>query len=92
VVDWCGLCKKSGEIVAHLLIHCETTSALWKSIFGLFGLAWVMLRQVRDLFACWRGQFGSAQSEAVFRMIFRMIPLMLCIWREVIEALKLVRG
>jgi hypothetical protein len=42
VVDWCCLCKKSGETVDHLLLHCKIASALWNSIFGLFGLAWIM--------------------------------------------------
>jgi hypothetical protein len=65
VVDWCCLCKKSGETVDHLLLHCKLGSALWSSIFGLFGLAWVIPRRVRDLFACWRGKFGSSLSEAV---------------------------
>jgi len=77
VVDWCCLCKKNGETVDY---HCETVSALWNSIFSLFSLAWAILHRVRDLFACWRGQFGSPQSKAVWRMI----PLcwMWCIWRE----------
>jgi hypothetical protein len=70
VVDWCCLCKKSGKTVGHLLLHCETASALWNSIFGLFGLACAMPCRLRDLLACWRGQFGSPQSETVWKMIF----------------------
>jgi hypothetical protein len=35
---------------------------------------------VRDLFTCWREQFGSPQSEAVWKMI--PLCLMWCIWRE----------
>jgi hypothetical protein len=69
VVDWCYLCKKNRETVDHLLLHCKRTSALWNSIFGLYGLAWVMSRRVRDLFACWRGQFGNLRSEAVWKTI-----------------------
>jgi hypothetical protein len=34
-----------------------------------FGLAWVMPSKVIDLFACWRGQLGSPQSEAIWKMI-----------------------
>jgi len=55
VVDWCCMCKKSGETVNHLLLHCEVASALRYSIFGLFGLVWVMPCLVKDLLACWRG-------------------------------------
>ena len=50
VVNWCCMFKKSGETVYHLLLHCKIASALWYSIFSLFGLAWVMPRRVRDLF------------------------------------------
>jgi len=42
VVDWCGMCKKSRKAVDHPFLHCETTSALWNSIFGLL--------------VCWRGK------------------------------------
>jgi hypothetical protein len=35
---WCCICKKNVEAVDHLLLHCETTYALWSSIFGLYGL------------------------------------------------------
>jgi hypothetical protein len=34
VVDWYCLCKKSGETIDHLLLHCELASGLWNSIFG----------------------------------------------------------
>jgi hypothetical protein len=64
----------------HLLLHCEIASAIWNSIFGLFSLAWAMPHRVRFLFACWRGQFGSPQSKAVWRMI--PLWLMLCIGRQ----------
>jgi hypothetical protein len=57
VVDWCCMCKKSGEMVDHLLLHCEVARALWNSVFGLCGLEWVMPQHVVDLYASWRGQF-----------------------------------
>jgi hypothetical protein len=47
-VDWC-LCKKSGKIVNYLLLHCKLASALWNSIFDLFGFVWVMPRRVKYL-------------------------------------------
>jgi hypothetical protein len=34
-------------------------ASLWDFIFSLFGLDWVVPWRVVDLFACWRGQFGS---------------------------------
>jgi hypothetical protein len=38
VVDMCCICRKSGESVDHLLLHCEIASAFWNTIFNLFGL------------------------------------------------------
>jgi hypothetical protein len=79
VADWCCMCKKNGEPVDHILLHCEVTSVLW-SMFSLFGLAWVMPRQVVDLFDYWRGQFGCSYSTTMWEIIRSCI--MWCIWRE----------
>ena len=53
VLNRCCMCKRSEEIVDHLLLHCEVASALWYAIFSRFGLAWVMPRWVFDLLAYW---------------------------------------
>jgi hypothetical protein len=53
VINRCCMCKRSEEMVDHLLLHCEIASVLWFAIFSHFGLAWVMPRQVSDLLACW---------------------------------------
>jgi hypothetical protein len=58
VIDWCCMCKKSGESADHLLLHCEVAGALWNYIFKLFGLEWVILRQILDLLTNWGGLFG----------------------------------
>jgi hypothetical protein len=63
------MCKKCGETVDHLLLHCMIASDLWYSIFYLFGLALVMSRWVRDLLACWRKKIGNSQSEDLWKMI-----------------------
>jgi hypothetical protein len=58
-VDWCSLCKKSGESIDHLLIHCEVARELWILIFYFFGVELVMPKRVIALLAGWRGQLGS---------------------------------
>ena len=35
VLDWCFMCKRAGETVDHLLLHCEYVRELW-SLFSVF--------------------------------------------------------
>jgi hypothetical protein len=53
IVDKCFLCKRDGESVNHLLLHCDVASTMWNNIFTRFGMSWVMPSRVIDLFACW---------------------------------------
>lgn len=55
VVEWCRMCKKSGESIDHLLIHYAVAIELWSSILCLFGVDWVMPRWVIDLLVSLRG-------------------------------------
>jgi hypothetical protein len=79
IVDRCCLCKRDGESVDHILLHCDLASTLWNNIFSRFGISWVMPRSVLELVACWwkSGRSGSATS-------WKMVPICLfgCIWRE----------
>jgi hypothetical protein len=52
IVDRCYLCKRDGETMDHLLLHCDVASTLWNHVFSRFGMSWVMLRRVVDLFYC----------------------------------------
>uniref|UniRef100_A0A7N2MNQ6 Reverse transcriptase zinc-binding domain-containing protein n=1 Tax=Quercus lobata TaxID=97700 RepID=A0A7N2MNQ6_QUELO len=42
VLDWCYMCKRCGESVDHLLLHCPIAFELWSLVFCLFGIHWVM--------------------------------------------------
>jgi hypothetical protein len=59
VVDWCSMCKRSGESIDHLLLHCDVARALWSVLFSIFYVKWVMNGRVIDLLACWKGPFVS---------------------------------
>lgn len=52
-VDWCFMCKSSGESTNHLLLHCPVARVLWNWIFGLFNLSWVMPGTVKAMFLSW---------------------------------------
>lgn len=34
-----SMCKRSGESVGHLLLHCQIESALWSNFFSQVGMA-----------------------------------------------------
>jgi len=49
VVEWCCMCKKNGESIDHLLLHCDVARGVWSYFYSLFRVEWVMLRSVLDL-------------------------------------------
>jgi hypothetical protein len=42
VTEWYCMCKKSGESIVHLLLHCEVAVEVWNMVCQLFGVMWVM--------------------------------------------------
>jgi hypothetical protein len=79
VINGCFMCKKDGESVDHLLLHCEVAYALWCNIFSRLGLSWVMPSSVLDLCACWCSS-GRTRSAVVWKMV--PIYIFWSIWRE----------
>jgi hypothetical protein len=79
VVNRCYMCKKDGESIDHLLLHCEVAHALWCNIFSRLGLSWVMPRCVSDLCACWCSS-GRTRSAVVWKMM--PICIFWTLWRE----------
>jgi hypothetical protein len=43
------MCKKHGESVDHLLLHCDVARVVWSFFYSLFGVEWVMPSSVLDL-------------------------------------------
>jgi hypothetical protein len=80
LVDWCCLCKESGESPDHLLLHCKVAQELWDLVFVLFGVQWVTPRTILDLFSSWQGPSGSRMTT----MVWRVVPhcAFWCVWRE----------
>jgi hypothetical protein len=72
IVDRSCLCKRDGESVDHVLLHCDVAFALWNNIFSRFGISWVMPRSVLDLVACW---WKSGRSRSV--TTWKMVPICL---------------
>jgi hypothetical protein len=49
MVEWCCMCKKSGEFVDHLLLHCDIARDLWSYFLTFFWVERVMPRWMLDL-------------------------------------------
>ena len=74
------MCKRCGELVDHLLLHCPLACKLCSLVFCLFGLHWVMSLMVIELFESWQGKFGRHRNIDFWRLVPHF--LMWCIWRE----------
>ena len=58
MIDWCFMCKKDGETIDYLLIHCPVVGELWNMVFLLFGVQWVMSSGVVELLSSWSSKFN----------------------------------
>ena len=74
------MCKCNCETVDHLFLHCPVALELWDMVFRLFGVCWVMLMSVVELFACWQGRFGRHRNGDIWMVVPHC--LMWCIWKE----------
>jgi hypothetical protein len=80
VIEWCCMCKKNGESMDRLLLHCEVAHDLWSYIFSLFGIEWVMPRTVLELLTSWDALVGDGRAKEAWRLA--PLCLLWCIWRE----------
>jgi hypothetical protein len=80
ILDWCCMCKSSGESVNHLLVHCPVAWELWSMVLVIFGKNWVMPRDVVDLLSCWKGIRSNSEAGKIWKMVPHC--LMWCLWQE----------
>ncbi|KAG2705295.1 hypothetical protein I3760_05G045600 [Carya illinoinensis] len=74
------MCRKGGESVDHLLLHCEVARRLWNEVFSRLDLGWVMPETVVGALASWTVLRGNNQIKALWKMI--PICIMWCVWQE----------
>ena len=75
------MCKRNGESVDHLFLHCPIATDLWSMVLGLFGVTWVMSHTVLGLLRCWQGNFGRHRNGYIWSIIPHC--LMGRLWREI---------
>jgi hypothetical protein len=78
--EWCCMCKKSGESIVHLLLHCEVAVEVWNMVCQLFGVMWVMPGSLTECLGSWRAQKGIDTVLQTWRMA--SLCVMWCLWRE----------
>ena len=80
VLDWCCMCKESGESISHMLLHCPVARELWSFMCSNFGIQWVMPGGVLNLLYCW----GDSCHSIRIRKLWDMVPpcVFWCIWWE----------
>ena len=80
ILNWCYMCKRNGESVDHLFLHCPLASDLWSMVLGFFGVSWVMPRTVLGLLWCWQGSFRRHRNGCIWSIT--PYCLLWCLWRE----------
>jgi hypothetical protein len=80
VMEWCYMCKASGEFIDNLFMHCMVATELWSMILQLFGVVEFMPRSVKDMLGSWRGQKGNQTLIPIWGMAH--LNVMWCVWRE----------
>ena len=70
--------KVDGESIDHLFIHCPMAKELWDIILSLFGVFWVMSRQVWELIEDWRVGMPRQGHYGIWNAISHC--LMSCLW------------
>jgi len=75
MINRCCMCKKTGESVDHLLLHCDVTSALSSTLFNRLGMSWVMPRRVIDLLVS-----GPLEGQYVLRCEKWFLFASLCVY------------
>ncbi|KAF5480212.1 hypothetical protein F2P56_000977 [Juglans regia] len=80
IMDWYNICKKVGEMVDHLFLHCEIAIVLWNEVFSRLEVAWVIPATVAALLTSWTNLRGIQQIKAVWKMV--PICILWCLWQE----------
>ncbi|KAK9287462.1 hypothetical protein L1049_015883 [Liquidambar formosana] len=63
--QWCVLCKKEGEFVENLFLHCDISIALWQRLFNLANLSWVRPQHSYSLLEVEFRGFGQSKRAKV---------------------------
>lgn len=69
IVDCCFMCKRHGENVPRLFLHCVVAHELWPLILCVFGVVWVMPSSVMEQLTCWEGSSGKHVNGRIRKVV-----------------------
>ncbi|RVW90769.1 putative ribonuclease H protein [Vitis vinifera] len=79
--QWCILCKRNGESIDHLFLHCPVTIGLWHRLFNLVGVIWVPPRSIEDMLVIsFRGLGNSVRGKILWQIA--CLTLIWMVWQE----------
>ncbi|KAM7485873.1 hypothetical protein LguiA_001882 [Lonicera macranthoides] len=77
----CILCKKDGESIDHILVHCSVARFMWSNLFSLFGVDGVLPKKWADCVVI-KWSFGTDHTKA--KILWRILVLAMA-WRLWLE-------
>ena len=79
--SWCIMCKKEGEYVDHILLHCDFIKHIWAKMWDLFGVIGdVPYRWAEFIVIKWRFQQHGKKIKVLWR--FLMMAVAWLVWLE----------
>ena len=79
LAGWCCMCRRDGETINHLLLHCDMAFGLWSFVLQTFVICWVLPRGVLDVFFGWYNGLGKLHLK-----VWNMVPpcILWILWRK----------
>lgn len=69
VTKWRYMCKRDGETIDHLFLHCDGARVLWNDILISQHMDWVLPKPMEDVLRAWRRKFRDKNSKIVWNLI-----------------------
>ena len=78
--NWCVMCRREAETVAHLFIHCSFSTRIWWKIMQAFGLDWVIPGSCYGLLSGQAGYIKGKEEKIKFNLL--LSASLWAIWGE----------
>ena len=79
-MNWCCMCRFSGETMDRLLVHRDVTLEFWYRLLSMYVVHWVLPKTIAELFFGWWNWVGKHGSYLGWNRT--PLCLMWMPWRE----------